>query len=417
MGFLSGVLSNIHKHLGQHKNEINIAIEALNTNKHLGKKGFSVAIVKVVEGVGRYNDAVRNSNNHVKNKITDFDREMKRLKKTVSEDLKNNSAAGAGRIVQGSVDSADQLVETCLSNANKFNKSLDTAKHENVRNAINDCNSIVRDDVNKARACVKLETEQFAALSSKQQEDRKVMREKIERCLTDLGTCVNDSIKKKVAKLVEDLGLKVKEIKRQLVEIQGKLVEYIRELTTWIDKAQPLINSAFEKVKEILEDINDGNSVKKPSLIKSTVTQIEGAVAMLKGAGEDAGKVVKEKVSAALKQVKEMNDALKQDLYSVKQEIQKAIVNHVKKQIKTPYDELEGNVKQDLTTLKGNIKSEVNAIVLSSNEFSDQFTATQHAIDAAIQKVHNKVNNFKHLSNFNTFASDFDSSVPMRGIL
>ncbi|CDR71912.1 hypothetical protein, conserved [Babesia bigemina] len=72
MGFLTGVLSNIQGHLGQHNGQINEAIEALNKNKHGGKKGFNIAIGKVVEGVRGYNDGVMKSNNKVSEPIRKF---------------------------------------------------------------------------------------------------------------------------------------------------------------------------------------------------------------------------------------------------------------------------------------------------------------------------------------------------------
>ncbi|CDR71413.1 hypothetical protein, conserved [Babesia bigemina] len=414
MGFLSGVLSNIKDHLGQHNNEISNAIKSLETCKHGGKLGFNDAIGRVVEGVRGYNERVKNSNDSVKSKITDLDSQMKKLKQSVSEDLKNNFAAGAGRIVQGSVDSADQLVKTCLNNADKFNESLDTAKYENVKNAINDLNSIVRDDVNKARACVKLETEQFAALSSKQQEDRKVMREKIERCLTDLGTCVNDSIKKKVKNLVDDLSKKVNEIKRQLEEIKKQLMEYIGELTTWIGQAEPLINSAFGKVEEILKEVNEGDSEKKPFLIASAVREITASVLILHGAGEEAKKHVKEKVTAALKQVKEMNDELKKDLYKVKGAIKKAIWDHVNENIVTThFNNLEKNVREGLWKIESAIKTPLESTVEKSSFFFEKFEDTKNAIEEAVKNVEGNLQNLEAFKNIESIGSGVEGNVQL----
>ncbi|CDR71420.1 hypothetical protein, conserved [Babesia bigemina] len=399
MGFLSGVLEDVSEKqpYSVGKTILIEIVTELKNNLSTGREGFKV-IETVAGKVREYNESVRKQNDSVKSKITDLDSQMKKLKQSVSEDLKHNSAAGAGRIVQGSVDSADQLVETCLNNANKFNKSLDTENDENVRNAINDLNSIVRDNVNKARACVKLETEQFTALSSKQQEDRKVMREKIDRLLTDLGTCVNDNIKKKVARLVEELSKKVLEIKRQLEDIKKKLIEYIGELTTWIGQAEPLITSAFGKVEEILKEVNEGDSEKKPMLITSAIEQIKAAVAMLHGAGEEAKKQVNEKVTAALQQVKEMNDKLKEDLYKVKTQIKNEIWNHVEKNIKAPYDALEAKVKQGLWAIEEQITPILTPLKDNSDKFSKKFEATKGAIQEAISDVEIQLTKLQNLN-------------------
>ncbi|CDR71597.1 hypothetical protein, conserved [Babesia bigemina] len=259
MGFLSGVLSNIKEHLGQHKDTLNDAIESLNTNKHAGKKGFNDAIVKVVEGVGRYNDGVRNSSNHVKNKITDFDREMKRLKKTVSGIVQNNPVADETLKYQQAAEEIERRLAEYEKRAADFNNTLDMQHNdETTRNAINDLSDKLRDRIDNVRRTMVHEKSRLSELAAKEKERFQSLEACINTTLVGVGACVNREIGNKVKELIRDLRQMVQKMFVQLEKINKELPQFVERLQAWIQKADGDVGKTEGEVKKILEQVNDG---------------------------------------------------------------------------------------------------------------------------------------------------------------
>ncbi|CDR71993.1 hypothetical protein, conserved [Babesia bigemina] len=274
MGFLSGVLSNIKEHLGQHKDTLNDAIESLNTNKHAGKKGFNDAIVKVVEGVGRYNDGVRNSSNHVKNKITDFDREMKRLKKTVSEIVQNNRVADETLKYEQAAEEVQRRLAEYEKRAADFNKTLDMQNNdETTRNAINDLSDKLRDRIDNVRRTVVHEKTRLSELAAKEKERFQSLEACIKTTLVGVGTCVNREIGNKVNELIRGLRQMVQTIFQQLEKINKELPQHVDELQEWINNADKEIEVTQGHLKKITEQTDNSlTSLKYP--IEDAVTEL-----------------------------------------------------------------------------------------------------------------------------------------------
>ncbi|CDR97488.1 hypothetical protein BBBOND_0313900 [Babesia bigemina] len=398
MGFLSGVLSNIHKHLGQHKGEINNAITSLETNKHAGKKGFSVAIVKVVEGVGGYNDGVMKSNKRVSDPIIRLLEQVNdAFKKQVSELNKNIDIRRPQTAQEAALD-AENLVKQSVRNATNFFETLDIDRnHKDIKISINDLNSNLRDRVNIACDSVKLETKHLRELSRKEEKHLQDMEREIERVLTDAGACVNREIRGQVTKLINDMKERVTKIKLQLEDIKRTLTGYVDELTKWIDSVTIVITAALGRVDSILKEVNKGDSSMKPYKIEGALREITASVLILHGAGEAAKAQVKEKVTAALGQVKDMNDALKEDLYKVKGAIKGAIWKHVEESIRTPYEKLEGHVKDGLWRIEDAITRILTPLKTNSDGFYEKIEATQRAIQEAISGVESQLSKLQIL--------------------
>ncbi|CDR96089.1 hypothetical protein BBBOND_0212310 [Babesia bigemina] len=414
MGFLSGVLSNIKEHLGQHKNEITQAIDTLNTNKHLGKKGFNDAIGSVVKGVRKYNGFLKISNDRVSKPVVEllsyFTEESSGKFCLGFNDIQVDKVSDDPKQTDPEVTKADNLVTQCLAKANEFNSKLDSSVPKNIKtqNAINDLNHKLRERVHSVRETVKYETDRLTTLSRKEKENYDAIVKMVKK-LESVQSCFKSEITQRVTGLVNKLKEDVQKIKEKLEAIYKELERGVSALDTWAWEADGFVSDVMMKVEKILEEVVHPAERKKS--INYAAEYIKGQAMSMQEAGDAAKNAAQENVRLALTQVKEMNDALKMDLYTVKQEIQKAIVNHVKEQIKTPYDELEGNVKQDLTVLKGKIEGELEAIVESSTTFSEQLTATEKAVEHAIGIVHSDIEKLQELTQIEQIVNDKNINV------
>ncbi|CDR71570.1 hypothetical protein, conserved [Babesia bigemina] len=280
MGFLSGVLSNIKGHLGQHKNEINDAIEALKTNKHGGKKGFNVAIGKVVAGVRGYNDAVMKSNKKVSDVLTKMQKDADKYSAERLEKLLPPRNADDPVKIVNLIVAADQTVEECLKEADKFNNALDMKNNaEELRNAIRDLNPNLSTKIENVRENIKHEREGLNKLAGHEKNDLQSMEAKIKTKLHDVKCKVNEHIKKKVKQLVERLKEKVREIRAKLVDIEDKLAQYVKELESWMKEAKKVIDTLLTTVDKIKKEV-DGDAATK------NLPQLQAAI---KKIGEELG--------------------------------------------------------------------------------------------------------------------------------
>ncbi|CDR71578.1 hypothetical protein, conserved, partial [Babesia bigemina] len=245
MGFLSGVLSNIQNHLGQHKTQIDIAINILNTNKHLGKNGFNAAIGEVVAGVRGYNGNVKTSNDLVKTAIKKLQRDMKNYKKEeLQTNLPNNiDPKRPTASTQESVEKAMSLVEQCQKFAKEFIRAVDIkTKTDATKNAIKDLNPKLRDTIENVRKNMQHESKRLKELSSKESKDLEATEDKIKKTLSSLKVNVDCRIDAQMKELIKKLSERVQKILDKLKGIEKKLLGYVKELYTWLEDARKLIN-------------------------------------------------------------------------------------------------------------------------------------------------------------------------------
>ncbi|CDR97481.1 hypothetical protein BBBOND_0313830 [Babesia bigemina] len=262
MGFLSGVLSNIQGHLGQHKEQINNAITSLKQNKHGGKKGFNVAIGSVVKGVRGYNKAVEQSNKKVSEPMTLILSQVnEEFKSSVAEILPQETLSAAMNAdVSHAVDQINEKLRHCHLSAEKFNGTFNFDKHnKTILNAVNDLNPNLVIRVKNSLSNVKHESERLKALSDKEKSDLQAMRERLSECLEALGKGVNCKVSDKVTELVDYLKGKVQEILKLLNSINNTLQQYVAELGQWIDNANVIVEAAEKKIEIILQETKGSN--------------------------------------------------------------------------------------------------------------------------------------------------------------
>ncbi|CDR71448.1 hypothetical protein, conserved [Babesia bigemina] len=328
MGFLSGVLSNIKDHLGQHKTQINEAIEVLKQNKHAGKNGFNDAIGQVVEGVGRYNTAVSVSNNLVKQEVKKLndkvsDAFLKSVDNVLAEmrDKQNNLIPYQDKQVEQAVGQIDAKLEECKKNATAFINITDTERSV-IKTSINDLNSDLKHKLENVRRTVEYESERLGRVKEQESKELKKTIEKIGEVMRTLKVDVDCKIGEDVRAFVSALKKKVTPIKESLTDANSRLAKYVFSLEQWIVNAEKIMSDAEKQVNIILSQIEENNPHKIPKQINEAAEQIGLAAHQLFDVGNAATDKVGEEVKQALEALKTMNNALKYDLGNVKHELQ-----------------------------------------------------------------------------------------------
>ncbi|CDR71742.1 hypothetical protein, conserved, partial [Babesia bigemina] len=469
MGFLSGVLSNIKDHLGQHKDTLDVAIDTLNKNKHAGKKGFNEAIGSVVAGVGRYNGNVKTSNDLVKTAIKKLQRDMKNYKKEeLQTNLPNNiDPKRPTASTQESVEKAMSLVEQCQKFAKEFIRAVDIkTKTDATKNAIKDLNPKLRDTIENVRKNMQHESKRLKELSSKESKDLEATEDKIKKTLSSLKVNVDCRIDAQMKELIKKLSERVQKILDKLKGIEKKLLGYVKELYTWLEDARKLINEADKEVDIILKQVNEpavGETNDKKKIEEKVQTISDGLdtriVELTKwnAAGTEAVKLAKEKctqiggmvettnnvdktkiyglasdmkdkadklreaakqlknqigtwVQRALAQVKSMDAALKGDLYKVKDAVSRQVTG-IKNKIGELYETVFGRTgagknNQGIENVLKHVKGQVGSIRGNTGE-----TGRLSGLQGVTKKVSDYVNKFTDSNIENTVHGWMESSV------
>ncbi|CDR71893.1 hypothetical protein, conserved [Babesia bigemina] len=408
MGFLSGVLSNIKEHLGQHKGEITEAINTLKQNKHAGKKGFNVAIGSVVAGVGGYNGNVRNSNNYVKNPIEallNHVREGGELDKAVDKIPVCNVSKEA-------VITAVTLVEQCRGFANVFHKAFNLNTQPQMKIAVEDLNPDIQVKIDNAKKNIGLELTRLTKYSQqkrgKQWTDLETTITLIEKTSTDLGECVNVNMRNRVTDLVRQLKTKVEEIKKQLQVIDQKMQWYIDRLNRWIVAADEMLKKPIKDAGEVGISLPGGENQ----------DNIRKKAAELKEKGEtlfwhfnSTKDNVEKNVTEALAKVKEMDEALKGDLWKVKDAVSKQ-VGEIKTAIGKLYKvvetgDTEGATHNSMVEMVDLIKNKIKTI----EGVGGRFVTKPTGLWAISQQVPTYVKTFE---NFDATVADWVREIVRR---
>ncbi|CDR71364.1 hypothetical protein, conserved [Babesia bigemina] len=285
MGFLSGVLSNIKEHLGQHKDTLNNAINILNTNKHAGKKGFNAAIGSVVEGVRGYNERVKRSNENVKtitSKLLKYVTHGGNFNRDFNG-IRVDDVAGSPEVKDAQVTKVEKLVKECRQNAREFGKNIRRA-HEDVA----DLNPQLRQNIERVKINIAHESKKLEDIHAKQQRGLEATEKIIKETLHGLNCNVNEKIKIDVEKLVADLKEKISVIVKNLDSINEKLKQCINGLTDWITKADMVVEESYKLVQEILNALKDDNSDTNPYKIKDVADKLKVEAGVLHGQFEAA---------------------------------------------------------------------------------------------------------------------------------
>ncbi|GBE63440.1 hypothetical protein, conserved [Babesia ovata] len=300
----------------------------------------------------------------------------------------------------------DARLEECGRKASAFCNNLAT-KHNKFGNSdtIKQFNDKLRDRVLHVRGTIEYEKERLAREQKQREEELKATTEKIKSVLKERETEVNAHICREVTAVVREVKDKFRSILAELERISQTLRQRVVNLGKWIEHADAAVKAALTQVEKILDVVNENNLSSHPALIKSAVQQIESAVLVLHSSGEAARKEVKEKVTAALEAVKEMDDELKKDLYNVKDNIKRAITQLA--------GTLDTNVREGLTGMEKSITGPLGKIVASSTSFDEAFRKTKEVLTEAVGIVAGDIGNLKGLTGLNTIGKDFDNKLKL----
>ncbi|CDR71862.1 hypothetical protein, conserved [Babesia bigemina] len=253
MGFLSGVLSNIYKHLGQHKETITSAITSLEANKHAGKKGFNDAIGEVVAGVGRYNDRVRESNENVKNAITTLSSNVEPIKK----ELQNDSASN-------SVEKINKQIETCLHHAERYVGAIKDANDH-----VNDLQGDLMNKLKSKTEIVKYQRKRLSQLYERQKSDFEEVTKLVGVQLNDAKESITTTVTQKINSFIDELTAIVRALIQKMSEINDTLSQHVERLHDWIEKSHKAVELTIRNVESIACEVGGSKTSHKDKLIES----------------------------------------------------------------------------------------------------------------------------------------------------
>ncbi|GBE62910.1 hypothetical protein, conserved [Babesia ovata] len=342
MSFLHGVLHNIKPKLGLHKNNIQSAIDSLNANKHSGKDGFNAAIVKVVEGVRQYNEGVKNSNQQVKNVVTTLQEYTKKREQggmllndindiQVDENSSYHQAEAAKKKV-------DARLDECGRKAAAFCNHLAT-KHNTFKNrdTIKEFNDKLRDRVLHVRGTIEYEKERLQKVHKQREEELKATTEKIKKVLEEREIQVNEHICREVTAVVEDLKNKVeRNVLPKLQEVNRDLPKHVESLQQWIETADGTLGQAEERVKTILEQVDEGLTSNKIPIDEAVKKLEETKTALVNYiSGESSGlkemvNQVKETIGSLYNNVTGGSGPVQEENKSIEK-----IVDYIKKKVES----------------------------------------------------------------------------------
>ncbi|CDR71384.1 hypothetical protein, conserved [Babesia bigemina] len=319
MGFLSGVLSNIHKHLGQHKGEINNAITSLETNKHAGKKGFSVAIVKVVEGVGGYNDKVRESNERIRKTIETLTDAIVKMEKVLSGIINHDHVSKIESTVSDVIKDAKEYAVGILQ-INRDIEDLQPDLKGKINNAADNIN-YQRWILSQAYETQKSQWTTITGLVSQQ------LNAAVER--------INEETSGKISVVKSRLILKMDDLRNKIWDVNNTLKGHISQLSSWIEKAQIAVDEALRKVTQIVNEASGNSSTAHKCKLVEAAVKLQDKALTLHGAYEAAKSALPKLANKISNAVKGLDDAIMKDLEGLEKSINMELAAYVKEQIET----------------------------------------------------------------------------------
>ncbi|CDR71499.1 hypothetical protein, conserved [Babesia bigemina] len=407
MGFLYQVLKDVSEKQPYKVGRdilIKLIDEQIKPKLSTGREGFKV-IEQVAEKVGEYNGLVEQSNETVKNKITNLDEQMEQVKKDVNETYPtkndNDEEPNADKI-EKSKNEVTQTVKKCQQLASTFRREI-----LNFKDKIKDLGHEANEQINKARDNVEREGQRLGRVQKNEENEFKEMEKRIREKLEELGGSVKKQISCNVTELVDKLKKAVQNIKTDIVRISKLLTSYVLELEGWMKEAKRFIDGVMQnQVKAVRDEVawdESGKSEKRWNQIENAATELRKKAQKLFEAGEEAKKSVQETVRLALQQVMTMNDALKTDLFTVKGKIKAAVMALGKT--------LETYVKDGLWKIEDPINKQVDEIVRSSSDFLTKFEATKGALEKALEIVAGDLQTIWSLTEFEKIKGTYNRTV------
>ncbi|CDR71706.1 hypothetical protein, conserved, partial [Babesia bigemina] len=331
MGFLSGVLKDVSDKQPYKvgRDILETLLRDIKNNLSTGREGFKV-IAQVADRVREHNESVKESNKKVSDPIEKLQGEMKNLTTTGHDFTTENERVG-------------EQLQKFKKHAEAFCGSMRDAE-KNILDLNNDC----RTKVNSALKIVTRESAIVHRFSDKAREDLDRMMNAIKTTLDELNTRINIEVRNQVSLLVEALKDKVTIILQQVKKISKTLSKCVVDLDHWIIAACKICYQTEQEVETILGEVNDreGSDSNNRNGIQLAVKALQKKISELHNAGNKALDNVRNDLGLALATVVEMDGHLKGDLYNVKNEIKKAIWQHVKENVVKHYDTLKDNTER-----------------------------------------------------------------------
>ncbi|CDR71824.1 hypothetical protein, conserved, partial [Babesia bigemina] len=375
MGFLYQVLKDVSEKqpYSVGKEELKKLVTDLKTKLSTGREGFKV-IAQVARKVREYNERVKESNNHVKTIINNMDRDMKTLQNEVGKILQHNPDSDDLNEVKQAETLVTKLADEYAKKGMNFDSNFviremnawrTGAKVEPIQQ-FKDINSDLRLKITHARNNITHEAERLTTLSKKQKENLAAMTSMISNKLKTLKSCVNERILKDVNELVKELNDKVGIILEQLVMIRQKLQGYVEKLRRWIRDADEIVTDCMKTAENI----------EKKHVAWAAEDEIKKSLKEINKSFGEAKDFVKQELNNALGKVRDMDEAIKKDLFAVKGKIKEAV--------KALGKTLEENVKDGLWAIEQKITKPLDEVVRNSGQFFEDFKKTRNALQAAI---------------------------------
>ncbi|CDR71501.1 hypothetical protein, conserved [Babesia bigemina] len=334
MGFLSGVLSNIKEHLGQHKETLNETIDILNTNKHAGKNGFNAAIGRVVAGVRGYNEKVRESNQAVRNVIDTFTQQMKEIKASVSGISISNAVAGE---INMAVSQVDAHMQTCLQQAQSYDDGMAAEKKN-----IDDLQTDLQTKINNASDAITYQYWRLGEVWKIEQLHIKHASELIETQLNAARNTINEMAVENIKAFVSVICEKISEIKQKLSDINGLLTHYVNELNEWITKADKVVIVALNKVEQVLCEATGQSKTQYVEKLKEAVLTLERKGVALYEAYEIAEKALPHLIKNVKTAVTGLDGVIVKGLQRLEGEIKEKLKEYIE-WARVEFDEIKRN--------------------------------------------------------------------------
>ncbi|GBE63137.1 hypothetical protein, conserved [Babesia ovata] len=340
MAFLHGVLKDVYNKQPYKvgREDLKRLVGEINSNLCSGHDGFKRVIGQVADGVGGYNREVEGSNNLVKGKIEEMQRNMKSLQKQVSGILKDHSGAGNPELktavktptqeeeeVKASERTANGRLSECLDYAKKFNDTFNLdSPHSNIRTLVNDLSANLSHHVINTVRSVNDETDRLKKSSTKAWEDFRDMHQSIDSTFEMLGRDVNREVHTKVACLVTGVKNKVSDMRDKLNSVSNKVIMFAEMLGTWIKESRKLVDDLRLRHVDNTIKLSKGGPGSWKGEVERIVREIGEAFTAADGH-------VNTLVAGAISAVGNLNEELMYDLKNVKEAIKQEIHTLIQK--------------------------------------------------------------------------------------
>ncbi|CDR71564.1 hypothetical protein, conserved [Babesia bigemina] len=354
MGFLSGVLSNIKDHLGQHKDEIDIAIDTLNTNKHAGKKGFNVAIGSVVEGVRGYNEKVMISHNKLSSLINRLIGQMELLNDEVQK-----------LTTDADLEIINQKIIECLQQVKYYEADMERAEKD-----VEDLEDHFECRVRYFNRLISCQADRLMDIWRKQQDDLQQVEAVVVRQLDITRREIYNACAHKTRESIQKLSAHIYKLRAVIENVNTTLSQDLNDLQQWITKADEVVDLALAKVTDIVSEATGAHGKQHKQNLIDAVHNLKQKGLDWCDAYESAKRSLVALVKNARDAVGKLDEIIMEDLGKLEQKMKSAITEYIQKAQKRFNEIKEKTLGIDGKSTKGGVyrywsdlKAEVSALI------------------------------------------------------